>query len=1036
LACRETVPRSTRGQPIPGLAGEYHLEFGGAALRLSTAAQRKVCVFSNWNRGSSWRLGVSRRAIVLLSFFLLFAPGLTRTVSARTSAERVPARGKYLFHASLNLSTSKETLDEFPSQQEAAPQSGSGAIIERIEFVGNRRIRSDTLRARIFSREGDPYNEETLRRDFEALWNTQFFEDVKLSVEDSPDKPNEKIIIFEVRERPVIRRIRYEGIHSISESDILDRFKDKKVGLTVESQFDPTRIKKAEVVLKDLLAEHGRQFAIVTPQYERIASSNAVILVFKINEGPKVKVGEIRFTGNHAFSDRKLIRAMHNDRPYAIPLYIMEINVMHKTYDHDKLIEDIEVGIRGLYQDNGYFKVVVKDPILENVDTQNWRWGIPLVTGRVPGKAVNITIPIEEGEKYTMGTLKIASADPDKALSLKVEALKAVFPLKEGEIFSAAKIRKALDEYTKIYGEYGFIDFVPTPETDIDEAAKKINITMKFDEGKQYYVHRIDFSGNTTTRDKVIRRQLLIDEGQLFNKRAWELSILRINQLDYFEKIDADKSVEIKRNTKQGTVDLLLKLKEKGKQSIGLQGGVSGLAGGFIGLTYQTNNFLGLGETLTLSAQVGQYQRNLMFGFTEPYLFDRPISTGFTIFSTLYKFNQAEQAAVLTGQQVSINPQYIQDYNQNSTGFTTFANYALKKHVFTRVGLTYGLTRTNISTYNAASELLFTQLQYGSIAGPSALNGIVASTVTGTISYNTIDNPINATRGKSYFYSLAFTGGPIGGNVNTITNIGEYKRFFPVNHKRNSIGFRLLAGFTSGYGGKQIPPYSRFYLGGENDLRGFDIRAVSPVTYIPNAINQSISISGYSFSVPVLVKSITFPGGDTQGVLNLEYRIPIAGPVAMSLFNDIGTVGVLRKDQLLLAPEGVDNINQNFPLANQQAQLQIAPGTNFKLRDSVGFEFIVNLPIVQAPFRIYYAYNPLRIHQTLYAPNAQINGRSLALQCLNSGQTNPLFPFDPNNWQQSCSPAVVTAIQPIFAPSGLNYFEPKTTFRFTVSRTF
>jgi len=1000
------------------------------------AAKRKVCVFAEMNRARSARAGVSWRPVILLALLSYFSPALIQAGAAGLEEKTVAEHDHYLFHANLDLNSLTEKVDQFPPDETVPAQAAGNYVIDRIEFTGNRRIRKDTLTARIFSREGDPYNEETLRRDFQALWNTQFFEDVKLRIEDSPTKPNGKVIVFEVTERPVIRRIRYDGIHSISESDILDRFKDKKVGLTVESQFDPTRIKKAEVVLKDLLGEHGRQFATVTPQYERIASSNAVILVFKIEEGPKVKVGEIQFTGNHAFSRRKLIRAMHNDRPYAIPLKITEINVMSKTYDHDKLIEDIEVGIRGLYQDNGYFKVLVKDPILENVDTNGWRWGVPVVLGRSSGKAVNITIPIEEGNKYTMGTIRIASSDPDKALSLKVEALKGAFPLKQGDVFSTAKIRKALEDYTKIYGQYGFIDFVPTPETDIDEAAKKIDVTMKFDEGKQYYVRRIDFSGNTTTRDKVIRRQLLLDEGQLFNKRAWELSVLRINQLDYFDKLDPDKAVEIKRNQKQGTVDLLLKLHEKGKQSIGLQGGVSGLAGGFIGLTYQTNNFLGLGETLTLSAQIGQYQRNLMFGFTEPYLFDRPISSGFTIFSTLYKFNQAQQAAQLTGQQVSINPQFIQDYNQNSTGFTTFANYALKKHVFTRVGITYGLTRTNISTYNQSSELLFTQLQYGSLAGPSALNGIIASTVTGTISYNTIDNPINATHGKSYFYSLSFTGGPIGGNVNTITNTGEFKYFHPINHRRNAVGVRFLGGFTTGYGGKEIPPYSRFYLGGENDLRGFDIRAVSPVTYIPNSVNQTISVSGRALNVPVLLKSITFPGGDTQGVMNLEYRIPIAGPVAMSLFNDIGTVGVLRKGGLLLSSTGIDNINNLFPLANQQAQLQIAPGTNFKLRDSAGIEFIVNLPIVQAPFRIYYAYNPLRIHQTLYAPNAQINGRNLALQCQAAGMTNPLFPFNPDSWQTSCNTAVVTAVGPIFAPSGLNYFEPKTTFRFTVSRTF
>src|SRR5882724_13303660 len=129
------------------------------------------------------------------------------------------------------------------TQDSRVPPVKSQKVIDRIEFVGNRRVRNETLKARIFSREGDLYNVETLRRDFQALWNSQFFEDVKLRTEDSPANPNGKIIIFEVRERPVIRRIRYEGIHSISESDILDRFKERKVGLTVESQFDPTKIK-------------------------------------------------------------------------------------------------------------------------------------------------------------------------------------------------------------------------------------------------------------------------------------------------------------------------------------------------------------------------------------------------------------------------------------------------------------------------------------------------------------------------------------------------------------------------------------------------------------------------------------------------------------------------------------------------------------------------------------------------------------------------------------------------------------------------
>src|ERR1700730_11604810 len=351
--------------------------FGGAALTTSWPAQIKVCSL----------FGLLRVRVIWIAGVVLFlASGLTVGASENLTPDgsaRSQPSASLDSSASPKVTTSTETdLDQAAQARpdQPRPDQPPAAVVDRIIFLGNRRIRSDTLKARIFSREGDPYNEETLRRDFQALWNTQFFEDVKLRVEDSPDGPNHKNIIFDVKERPVIRRIRYDGIHSVSESDILDRFKERKVGLTVESSFDPTRIKKAEVVLKDLLGEHGRQFAKVTPQYQRIASSNAVILVFKIEEGPKVKVGRIKFTGNHAFSDRKLVRAMRHDRPYSIPLYFWDIAVLTKTYDSEKLTEDLEVGIRGLYQDNGYFKVVVapNGPILENYDTKGYKLGVPL----------------------------------------------------------------------------------------------------------------------------------------------------------------------------------------------------------------------------------------------------------------------------------------------------------------------------------------------------------------------------------------------------------------------------------------------------------------------------------------------------------------------------------------------------------------------------------------------------------------------------------------------------------------------------------
>jgi outer membrane protein insertion porin family len=918
-------------------------------------------------------------------------------------------------------------------------QGPEAITIQRIDFVGNRRVRSDTLKARIFSRVGDPYSEEALRRDFQALWNTQFFEDVQLRVEDSPENPRGKIIIFDVKERPVIRRIRYDGVHSVSESDILERYKDRKVGLTVESQFDPTRIKKAQVVLQELLGEHGHQFAKVTPEYERIAASNAVVLIFEVDEGPKVKVGRIKFTGNHAFSDRKLIRAMKHSRPYSIPMYLFSINVLSKTFDRSKLDEDLEVGVRGLYQDNGYFRVLVKDPVLETVDVEHGM--------RLPGlshkhsKVTNITIPIEEGDRYRMGALKIVSADPDNPLHLKVDALKRIFPLKEGDIFSAGKLRKTFEEYKKVYGQYGFIDFTSEPVFDIDETNKHINLTLKFDEQKMYYVRRIEFTGNTTTRDKVIRREVLIDEGQLFNQRAWEVSILRLNQLDYFEKIKPEDA-EIKRNTKEGSVDITLKLKEKGKQSISLQGGVSGIAGTFGGLTYQTNNFLGVGETLTLSAQIGDIQRTLMFGFTEPYLFDRPISTGFTVFSSRYAFDQARQISLLTGQQTILNPNIAQNYNQDSRGFTLSASYPLRRFSFTRIGITYSLTQSNIKAFSPAAQTLFNEVQFRSFAGPSALNGILQSRITPSISYNTVDSPLNPSHGKSFYYALSFEGGPLGGNTKSISNTFEFKYFRPINKHRNVLGLRVQASHITSFGGLDLVPTSRFYMGGEDSVRGFDTYGITPVAFLPvnNAASFTVNTPNLSgagsptaiaVNVPVLQYQIALPGGDLQGVGNLEYRIPIVGQTfGMTLFFDAGTNGILNRKGLELPQATLDNFQTVFGNAISSTigkQVSILPASNFHLRTSTGIEFVVQLPIIQAPFRIYYAFNPNRFHEQIIPPAGDYNLQDPNLVWLRLNY--------PGFYQDQVLPKL-QAIKNNPAVGGLNFFEPSRTIRFTVSRTF
>ncbi len=927
--------------------------------------------------------------------------------------------------------------------QQRPPSASPRPFIENIIFEGNQRFPRDTLMARIFSRPGDPYSEEALRRDFHALWNTGWFEDIRLEVENSPRNPNGRIVIFYVKERPIIRRIRYVGNKSVSESDILDRFKDRKVGLSVESQFDPTKIMRAVVVLKELLAEHGRQFATIKPTYEKIPASNAVILTFNIDEGPKVKVGKITITGNHAFSQRRIVRAMRHSRPYAIPLYLFSIPVMSKTFDRQKLAEDLEVGIRGLYQDHGYFRVLVKDPILKTVDVR--RAGLPgpwPLIGHKHGKATNITIPVEEGSRYRMGRLVIRSADPEKGLFFKTDFLEKIFPIKTGQIFATDKIRKALEDYRKLYGAWGFIDFTPEPLTDIDEAHKRINLTLEFDQQKQYYVRRIEFVGNTTTRDKVIRRELLLNEGDLFNSHLWELSILRLNQLDYFNQLKPENA-DIKRNVQKGTVDITLHVKEKGKQSIGLTGGISGLAGSFIGLSYQTNNFLGLGETLTFETDLGDRQTNFLFGFTEPYLFDRPISTGFTVFSSRFSYNQARETSLLLGQQVNLPANLAQNFDENRKGFTVFASYPLRRFSFTRLGITYGWSTTDITSFSQASTVLFEALQFQSLAGPSALSGIVSSKITPTITYNRLEgSPINPTGGKSLFVGLSFEGGPIGGNINTVSPTVEFKYFHPINHKRNVLGFRLLGAFATGYGNRVLAPFNRFYVGGEDTVRGFDFFTIAPWAFVPTLQTVQVTFTNpsvigpngqpitQSLPVPVLHNVATRPGGDSELVGNAEYRIPIVGPVSMSLFYDVGLDGVLRRSQLGLNPSDLgvlrqDFPNPDFPTYKINTELPLASGTNFHLRSSTGIEFVVQLPIVNAPFRVYYALNLNRLTETIVEPTGAYFLSPAAKASL-----------PPDVLQTQIVPQLTTllAAQPQHIAGSL--FEPAHAFRFTVSRTF
>jgi outer membrane protein insertion porin family len=914
-------------------------------------------------------------------------------------------------------------------------------IVQEIVIHGNRRIPADTIRARIFTKPGDVYDEASLQRDFNSLWNTGYFDDLRMEREESPK--GYRIHVY-VKEKPTIRSIEYKGLSSVSQSDVLDRFKNNKVGLSVENQYDPTKVKKAEVALKELLSEHGRQFASVRTEIRPIPPA-AVAVTFVIKEGPKVKVGKIKFEGNKRLSSRELRAAMKNLRPIGVPHSIFLENLWAKTYDASKLSEDSE-RIRDEYQQKGYFKVLVQDPQTKIRDTG----GIPIpIIHHTGGKAVDITIPIEEGDKFRLKqiTFKNNKAVPNSA------GLRKLFPMQDGDVFNTSLVRKGLENLRKAYGELGYINFTAVPDTQIDDEKKLISLAIDVDEGKPFLIRRIEFSGNTTTRDKVIRRELAVEEGGVYNSRLWELSLLRLNQLQYFEPLKPETDSETKQDAVNNTVDLTLKVKEKGKNSIGLTGGFSGLAGGFIGINYQTNNFLGFGETLTLEANVGNRERNFTFGFTEPYFRDRPITLGFTVFTRYFNYNEAQQTAQALGtNQLNVSQSFLnglQNYSQNTTGFTVSSSYPLHRS-FKRVSLTYSFDVSSIKVYSGASSAYFQALAFRGFAGPNALDGVITSKVLPSISWSTIDNPQRPHTGSSTFIGGEIAG--LGGTVRSIRPIFEYKQFVPVNKGRNALGYRLQASYLTGFGGVVAPPFERFYMGGDNDIRGFDVRSLSPYGFLLS--NNAIPLLNPDGStiprdpsnprqgivtVPLPLRTLVATGGDTNVVANVEYRIPLFGPVTLAPFFDAGINGVLRTSQLRISDQALESLNAtafgctafiNLECTGSQhftfdKEIRPVPGTNWQPRASTGLELQVILPIVNAPFRIYYAYNPLRLDKIISTPNQCFNTVTGISSCVDRSQ----FPAG------GAGDFTFLTTQ---AASQQSYLlrEPKSSFRFTISTTF
>jgi outer membrane protein insertion porin family len=761
------------------------------------------------------------------------------------------------------------------AQEEADPNAPT---VERIDIVNNQFLQKETFLFYISTKVGDRYDERRLKEDFRRLWDTGFVEDLFIDARDSPT--GGKIVIFRVVERKRIQIVDYRGIKALTTTTIEDELKKREAGLKIDTFYDLGKARRVETIIKEMLAEKGRPFATARHEPKPIGGAGLQVS-FIVEEGPKAKVKEIDFVGNEVFSDGKLRGKMKKVKQRGF--WNLTWLLGKTTYTPDKWSgpEGDQKRIEDFYLNNGYVTATVGSPKVSYID------GKP---GKKPTKGIRLEIPVSEGDQYRIGEVKF-----EGMTVFKPELVLPIFKLSTGDVYRESKIKKGFDKLRDAYGGQGYFQWTGRPERKPDPKRKVVDVTLTMDEDKKYYVGKIVFTGNTTTRDKVIRREVFLNEGDIFNTEALKLSIRRINQLGYFKPMEGVPELG-PSNLGEDRIDVTFKVEEQNRNQFTFGGGVSGLEGTFINASFSTANFLGLGETFQISAQSGRRTKNYQIAITEPYLFDRPITAGFDIFKRKLVYETFTSVAGYTDDRAGAS--LTVGLPLGRRGFNRiFANYSYQHIRIDGLSELLGIDPTNPNP----DEPLFDPFFFGEEGKRRE------STFSPSLVHNSVDNPYTPRSGKKFTFTPQLAGGPLGGTVNYFRPDLEFILYIP-HLKKTALGLRAQGSYIRAYGDTQtLPYYQRFFLGGETQIRGVNIRTVGPI------------VDGRAL------------GGNKFVLFNGEYYFDVGGPLRLLLFFDAGQA----------YSEG-----QNIDLK--------------QLRTSTGVELRFIMPVLNVPFRLIYAFNPNR----------------------------------------------------------------------------
>lgn len=710
--------------------------------------------------------------------------------------------------------------------------------IDEILVRGNDRVEEEAIRVYIKSMPGEPLDHQKMDTDIRAIYGMGFFKNVEARVTEQDGKT---ILTYWVSERPLIRQVSIEGNKALGKEEL-----EAKLKIHPRTILNPVKIRRGIEEVKKEYEKKGYLDADITYRTE-VAESGEATLTFTVAENEKIGIKDLVFEGNKVFTSDQL-RSVIATKKKSFLSRILNTGVLNR----DALKTDTE-RLTAFYYDNGYINVRIDEPKVERKE-----------------EGLYVTIRIDEGEQFKIGEIGFVGKVPGGE-----EDAKRLVTLEKGQTFKASILRDDVFRLTGYFSDQGYAFVNVEPETDVRPDEKVVNVNYRVDEGPEVFVDRVEIAGNTKTRDKVIRRQLRVEEQTLFSASALQVSKERVQRLGFFE----DVNLATQRGVKNDLLNVLVDVKEAQTGAFSVGAGFNSSTSIVATARIQENNLFGRGQQLTLGASIGSKYRNSILSFSDPYAFDTRFSLGVDLFDWEFAFEDFDRSGTGAGVRVS--------YPLAAFGYYDLWGFPLEDIY---AGMNYQYEKSKISNFDDIT--------------PPAIRAEKGTATTGLVSpnfyRNTLNNPMDPTAGSFQQLTLGFAG--LGGSTNYEKAELEARFFFPLYRSPRWGQFTLMTGGFFAYGvgdidfteedhigtqGEKIlksdmPLFDRYFPGGINSIRGFGERSLGPRERVTVLVDENGETQPKTYRRPI--------GGSEEIILNNEIIFPVVQQLKLNgvVFSDLG----------------------------------------------------------------------------------------------------------------------------------------------------